>query len=80
MRKIGGRPAPQYLVYVGGGILAERAEFGRLVAKVPARRAALAVERLLDYYATSGATSHAFWATVPLDTLRTLLADLVDLA
>ncbi|MBX3160175.1 MAG: nitrite/sulfite reductase [Deltaproteobacteria bacterium] len=80
MRKVGGRPAPQYLVYVGGGILSDRAEFGRLIGKVPARRAAAAVERLLDFYVASGARSHAFWATVATDALKALIADLVDLA
>ncbi|HET9992748.1 MAG TPA: hypothetical protein VFQ65_29640, partial [Kofleriaceae bacterium] len=64
MRKVAGKPAPQYLVYVGGGIAADRAEFGRLIGKVPARRGAATLERLLDFYNAAGATSHAFWATV----------------
>ena len=34
------------------------------------------LERLLDFYIAAGATSHAFWATVSIDTLRALLADL----
>lgn len=80
MRKIAGRPAPQYLVYAGGGIRTDRAEFGRLIGKVPARRAAATVERLLDFYIAEGATSHAFWASVPLDRLRALIADLEKLA
>ncbi|HWO17156.1 MAG TPA: nitrite/sulfite reductase [Kofleriaceae bacterium] len=80
MRKIAGRPAPQYLVYVGGGIRADRAEFGRLLGKVPARRAAAAVERLLDFYIAEGATGSAFWASVPLDRLRALIADLEKLS
>ncbi|HUJ63417.1 MAG TPA: nitrite/sulfite reductase [Kofleriaceae bacterium] len=79
MRKIAGRPAPQYLIYVGGGIGETRAEFGRLVTKVPARRAAAALERLIDLYIQRGGTSHAFWADVPLDELRALLADLTEL-
>jgi sulfite reductase (NADPH) hemoprotein beta-component len=79
MRKVAGRPAPQYLVYVGGGIGADRADFGRLVGKVPARRAGATLERLLDLYASRGATSHAFWATVPIEELRALIADLSDL-
>lgn len=79
MRKVAGRPAPQYLVYVGGGITPERAEFGRLVTKIPARKVEAALERLIDYYVQHGGTSHAFWATVELDALRTLLADLTDL-
>jgi sulfite reductase (NADPH) hemoprotein beta-component len=80
MRKVSGRPAPQYLVYVGGGIRADGADFGRLVSKVPARRAAATLERLLDFYIREGGTSHAFWATVPIDTLRGLIADLTELA
>jgi sulfite reductase (NADPH) hemoprotein beta-component len=79
MRKVAGRPAPQYLVYVGGGIGADRAEFGRLVGKVPARRAAATLERLLDVYIAGGGTSHAFWATVSIETLRDRIADLAVL-
>lgn len=79
MRKVAGRPAPQYLVYVGGGIRAEGADFGRLIGKVPARRAAATVERLLDFYIREGATSHAFWTRVPIETLRGLIADLSEL-
>jgi sulfite reductase beta subunit-like hemoprotein len=80
MRKLAGRPAPQYLVYVGGGIRADGADFGRLLGKVPARRAAATMERLLDYYIREGGTNHTFWATVPTDKLRSLIADLTELA
>ncbi len=76
MRKVAGRAAPLYLVYVGGGTAADRADFGRLVGKVPARRVGTALERLIEYYIANGGTSHAFWADVKLDALRTLLADL----
>lgn len=79
MRKVAGRPAPQYLVYVGGGIRASGADFGRLVSKVPARRAGATLERLLDFYIREGATGHAFWAGVPIETLRGLIADLTEL-
>jgi sulfite reductase (NADPH) hemoprotein beta-component len=80
MRKLAGRPAPQYLVYAGGGITASRAEFGRLVGKVPARRAGATLERLLDLYVAEGGTGPAFFASVPLDRLRALIADLGELA
>ena len=80
MRKLAGRPAPQYLVYVGGGIGAERADFGRLIGKVPARRAAQTLERLLDFYIAEGGTGHAFWANVPADRLKALIADLTELS
>jgi sulfite reductase beta subunit-like hemoprotein len=80
MRKVAGRPVPLYLVYVGGGIGGDRAEFGRLVGKVPARRAAATVERLLEFYVAEGAKSRAFWATVPLDRLKALISDLAELS
>lgn len=76
MRKLAGKAAPLYLVYVGGGIRATGADFGRPVGKVPARRVGQALERLLDFYIAGGGTSHTFWADVPLDKLRELLADL----
>jgi sulfite reductase (NADPH) hemoprotein beta-component len=76
MRKLAGRAAPLYLVYVGGGTRGSGADFGRLVGKVPARRAAAVLERLLGYYIEAGGTSHAFWTDVPLDPLRALVADL----
>ena len=79
MRKLAGKPAPQYLVYVGGGIATDRANFGRLIGKVPARRAGATLERLLDFYNAAGATSHAFWQTVSADVLKTLIADLTHL-
>jgi sulfite reductase beta subunit-like hemoprotein len=80
MRKLAGRPAPQYLVYVGGGIRADGADFGRLIGKVPARRAAATLERLLDFYVAGGAPGHAFWAGVPIEQLRALIADLGELS
>ncbi len=80
MRKLAGRAAPQYLVYVGGGIGADRADFGRLIGKVPARRAGLALERLLDFYAARGGVSPSFWHAVALDELKALIADLGELA
>ncbi len=80
MRKLAGRPAPQYLVYAGGGITTTKAEFGRLIGKVPARRAGAALERLLDFYVAEGGTGPAFFASVPLDTLRSLISDLEKLA
>jgi sulfite reductase (NADPH) hemoprotein beta-component len=45
LRKVDGKPAPQYFVMVGGGVSVDGATFGRLVAKIPARRGGIAVER-----------------------------------
>lgn len=76
MRKLAGKAAPLYLLYVGGGMRKDGADFGRLVGKVPARRVGQALERLLDFYIASGGTSHRFWAEVSLDKVRELIADL----
>jgi sulfite reductase beta subunit-like hemoprotein len=76
MRKLAGKAAPLYLVYVGGGIRGDGADFGRLVGKVPARRVGQTLERLLDFYIAAGGKSHKFWSDISLDQLRDLIADL----
>jgi sulfite reductase beta subunit-like hemoprotein len=51
VRRLGGRAVPQYFVTVGGGVTEAGARFGRLAAKVPARRIPEVVDRLIDLYA-----------------------------
>lgn len=83
MRKVAGKPAPQYLVYVGGGIGATGAVFGRLVGKVPARRVATALERLLELYIARagrlGVRGVAAWDGATNDELRAALVGLTEL-
>jgi sulfite reductase (NADPH) hemoprotein beta-component len=50
VRKVGGKALPQYFVLVGGGVNDEGAHFGKVVAKIPARRLTDAVDRLLTLY------------------------------
>jgi sulfite reductase beta subunit-like hemoprotein len=50
VRKVGGKAVPQYFVLVGGGVTDEGAHFGKVVAKIPARRMTDAINRLLDLY------------------------------
>ena len=50
VRKVGGKAVPQYFVLVGGGVTDEGAHFGKVVAKIPARRIAEAAGRLVDLY------------------------------
>ncbi len=50
VRKLDGRAVPQYFVMAGGGVEGERAHFGRVIAKIPARRITQAVERLVQIY------------------------------
>jgi len=50
VRKVGGKAVPQYFVLVGGGVTDAGAHFGKVVAKIPARRIAEAVGRLVELY------------------------------
>lgn len=83
LRKIDGRAVPQYFIQIGGGIDADRTTFGRLAAKVPARRAPQALERLVKLYAvekTDGETPLAFFRRIDVARVKSLLADLETLA
>lgn len=82
VRKIEGKAVPQYHLFLGGGVGPEGARFGRLAAKVPARRAPAAVHRLIDLYDVEkqpGETPDAFFSRLPLDRVQTLLADLTTM-
>ena len=82
LRKIAGRAAPQYFIQVGGGIDADRTSFGRLAAKVPARRAPQALERLVRLYAAEkndGETPLQFFRRVDVARVKSLLSDLETL-
>ncbi len=64
-RKLRGRAVPQYFVLLGGGIGADGARFGRLAAKIPARRIPEALERLTALYLAErapGEEAGAFFA------------------
>jgi sulfite reductase (NADPH) hemoprotein beta-component len=79
VRQVDGRPVPQYFVSVGGGLDTAGARFGRLVAKVPARRVADATVRLLEHAARErqvGETTRACLQRADVAALRALLADL----
>ena len=82
VRRLGSRAVPQYFVMVGGGALDRGAAFGRVAAKIPARRIPQTVERLIDLYARehqAGETASAYFQRVDLDVVKTLLADLEKL-
>jgi sulfite reductase beta subunit-like hemoprotein len=79
IRKLGDRVIPQYFVMVGGGADAEGARFGRLAAKIPARRAALALERLVALYerqADPGEEASTFFQRLDVSVVRAEIADL----
>lgn len=80
-RKFGDRTAPVYQLHLGGGFDAQGARFGRQVIKIPARRVAESVARLLTLYAQSrqGAeTASAFFARVEADVVTRALGDLAQ--
>ena len=82
LRKVGGRPAPHYFVMVGGGTADGVTTFGRHVATVPARRAFLALDRLVQLYRDEGAPSESplvFFRRVEAPKVKALLADLEKL-
>jgi sulfite reductase beta subunit-like hemoprotein len=79
VRRLGSRAVPQYFVMLGGGITDTGAAFGRLAAKIPARRIVDAVDRLIELYAREredGEQAPAYFARVPLDVVKRELADL----
>jgi sulfite reductase (NADPH) hemoprotein beta-component len=81
--QIEGRAGPQYLVMVGGGVDTRGATFGRLVAKIPARRGPIALDRLARLYAAehdADESAAAFFNRVDVVRLKALLADLEPLA
>jgi sulfite reductase (NADPH) hemoprotein beta-component len=82
VRRLGSRAVPQYFVMVGGGALDRGATFGRLAAKIPARRIPEVVERLIGLYASErlpGETATEFFGRVELDRVKARLADLETL-
>jgi sulfite reductase (NADPH) hemoprotein beta-component len=83
VRKIEGRAAPQYFVMVGGGPDADSTTFGRLAAKVPARRAPAALDRLVALYRahrSPGEGAPAFFRRIDLSAVRAVLQDLEPLS
>jgi sulfite reductase beta subunit-like hemoprotein len=83
VRKVGGRAVPQYFVMLGGGVDAEGASFGRIAAKVPARRVPEAMERLIALYRAErrdDEAAAAFFRRADAASVSALLADLERLS
>jgi sulfite reductase (NADPH) hemoprotein beta-component len=95
LRKIGDRALPVYHLSIGGSIeesaiangvqsapALPAARFGRLIGKLPVRRGAAAVNRLLGLWQRErqdGEPLRLFLARVPLETVRSELADLLHI-
>jgi sulfite reductase (NADPH) hemoprotein beta-component len=83
VRKVGAKPVPQYFVMVGGGSSEAGAHFGRIAAKVPARRITTVLERLIALYGRekrAGESATAFFQRVELSKVKATLVDLEALA
>src|SRR5688500_2561712 len=80
VRQLGKRVLPQYFILLGGGVSPDGgARFGRLTAKVPARRIPAALERLLKLYEANkkaGEKAEDFFARVEPEKARAVLVDL----
>jgi sulfite reductase (NADPH) hemoprotein beta-component len=79
IRKLGDRAVPQYFVMVGGGADGEGASFGRIAAKIPARRAPEAIARLVDFYRAErhdGERLSEFFRRADLARVKNALSDL----
>ena len=79
VRRVGDRALPQYFVTVGGGVENGSAAFGRLVAKIPARRVPEATERLLELFRaerTAGERAVAFFQRIDIERVKAVLVDL----
>ena len=82
IRKLNGRAVPQYFVMVGGGSTDAGASFARLAAKIPARRAPQAVQRLIELYRRDRVEDESapdFFRRVELSVVKKVLADLEPL-
>jgi sulfite reductase (NADPH) hemoprotein beta-component len=82
-RKVEGQAVPQYFVLLGGGLGEDGARFGRLAAKIPARRVPAALERLVALYReerAEGESAPAFFARVDVGRARAALAGLGELS
>jgi sulfite reductase (NADPH) hemoprotein beta-component len=82
VRKVGGRAVPQYLLLLGGGVDEAGTRFGRVSARIPARRAPEAVDRLLALWRKERVGEEpapAFLARVDPERVRALLKDLETL-
>ncbi len=82
IRKVGGRLMPQYHVTIGGGVDGNGAQFGRLVAKIPARRIPEAIDRLIALFEKShlpDEVPRTFFQRLSVEEGKALLLDLGEM-
>jgi sulfite reductase (NADPH) hemoprotein beta-component len=79
VRKLNGRAVPQYFLLVGGGPTDTGVDFGRLAAKIPARRLSETVVRLLHLYRSDRRPAESatdFFRRVTVERVKEVVGDL----
>ena len=82
VRRLGGKAVPQYFLMLGGQVGDERADFGRVVAKIPVRRLTDAVERLVVHYRDTHVGDEraaTFFQKMTIEDVKVVLGDLEGL-
>jgi sulfite reductase (NADPH) hemoprotein beta-component len=82
VRRVGGKPVPQYFVMVGGAATEQGASFARTAAKIPARRIPEALERLIAFYQREkeeGESAPSFFQRMDIQRVSGELMDLQHL-
>ncbi|MEE9292214.1 MAG: nitrite/sulfite reductase, partial [Acidobacteriota bacterium] len=81
-RNIGGEIVPAYQLFVGGSVDGDGAHFGRRSVKIPARRVAEALTRLLTLYRDEkqgDETALAFFQRVDINRVNDTLSDMAKI-
>lgn len=79
VKKVGDNLVPQYHLLIGGGVDGAGAGFGRLVARLPARRVPEAVDRLISHFEAhrnEGESLRGYLRRLPLPEAKALISDL----
>lgn len=81
VRKVGDHLVPQYHLLIGGQVDKSGASFGRLVARIPARKIPEAVDRLIAHYDARGGgeSPRDFFRKLDLAEAKKLVGDLAEL-
>lgn len=82
-RRMGSSVIPQYLVLVGGGVDDRGAQFGKVAARIPARRTREALDRLLALYQAERSgqeTATEFFRRLDSGRAREVLVDLEQMS
>lgn len=81
IRKVDGKDSPHFQAMIGGGIDEKGATFGRIIGRIPSRRAPLLVQAFVAKYRAEraeGQSLEAWLRALPLDAARKVLEPLSE--